>query len=349
MVVSSSSRCLHLRIGTRSRRRPDNCVLVDPAAPDRILLRRRLPSLRVILPTMSSMGPPPPDGDVNYGPGNVETIAVLCTISIVVVAMRFATRIWITKSLWWDDWTILLALLGTVIGSALDFVEVHYGFGRHQYYLTAYQLQEFQKYTYGEWIQTFATLMWLKVSICLFLLRIPTSKALIRPLQGAIAFLILSNVILTLLWILQCLPVAASWNMKISGKCFTKDQLREIILAQASEKFQFARYWSELRANRLEVISLISDFTFSCYPILILWRVQLKPKTKIGLCILMGLGVMYVTSAIVVHRQLLTCGFRTGSCCIVRTVLNYESIPPDVTCKFNTETIDSPANHYIPS
>ena len=127
-----------------------------------------------------------------------------------------------------------LTQLGTVVGSALDFVEVHYGFGRHQYYLSQYQLYKFQKYTWGEWIQTFATLMWTKVSICLFLLRIPTSKALIRPLQAAVVFLILSNAILTLLWILQCQPVNAAWNKSVKGKCFSKSQLKQIVFIQAS-------------------------------------------------------------------------------------------------------------------
>ena len=117
----------------------------------------------------------------------------------------------------------------------MDYVEVHYGFGRPEFYLTPAQLQEFMKYGYGEWIQTFATLMWTKVSICLFLLRIPTSKALIRPLQGAVVFLIVSNVILTLLWILQCSPVEGAWNTNITAKCFGKGQKERIIITQASK------------------------------------------------------------------------------------------------------------------
>ena len=116
---------------------------------------------------------------------------------------------------------------------ASDIVEVHHGLGRHQNYLTAHQLQEFQKYTYGEWIQTFATLMWTKVSICLFLLRIPCEKYLIGPLQGALVFLVLSNVVLTLLWIFQCRPIAAVWDMTIDGTCFKKRQVESIILVQA--------------------------------------------------------------------------------------------------------------------
>ncbi|KAI4207670.1 MAG: hypothetical protein LQ348_000518 [Seirophora lacunosa] len=122
-----------------------------------------------------------------------------------------------------------------MIGIALDCVETHYGFGRHEVYLTPHQLQEFQKYTWGEWIQTFATLMWTKVSTCLFLLRIPVAQWLIRPLQAALVILIVSNVILTLLWIVQCQPVAAAWDESLHGICFSKNQLRNIIFAQAND------------------------------------------------------------------------------------------------------------------
>ena len=114
-------------------------------------------------------------------------------------------------------------------------MEIHYGFGRHAYYLTEWQLIEFRKYAYGEWIQTFATLMWTKVSICLFLRRIPATKILIRPLEVAIGFLILSNIIITILWIVQCRPVDAAWNSNIEGSCFSKGQLERVIIAQASQ------------------------------------------------------------------------------------------------------------------
>ncbi len=79
--------------------------------------------------------------------------------------------------------------------------------------------------------------MWTKVSICFFLLRIPVSKKLIRPLQASIVILIVSNIILTILWIVQCRPIAATWNMNIHGDCFSKEQLLNIILSQASRPF----------------------------------------------------------------------------------------------------------------
>lgn len=173
-------------------------------------------------------------------------------------------------------------------------VQIHYGFGRPQYYLTTWHLIEIRKYAYGEWIQTFATLMWTKVSICLFLKRIPVTKVLIRPIEFAIVCLILSNIVITILWIVQCRPVDATWNSNLKGSCFSRGQLERIVLAQA-------------------VISATSDFIFAAYPILILWKTQMKLSTKISLCCLMGLGVL------------------TGACCIVRTVLNYQSLPTDIT------------------
>jgi len=129
--------------------------------------------------------------------------------------------------------------LGNFIGGALDLVEIHYGFGRSMFYLNQHQLLEFGKYVYGEWIQTFATLMFTKVSICLFLLRIPVTKVLIRPLQAAVAFLVVSNVVLTLMWIFQCTPVDAAWNSEkqSTSRCFSRGELQRIIMAQASGSY----------------------------------------------------------------------------------------------------------------
>lgn len=124
--------------------------------------------------------------------------------------------------------------IGTVIGAAFVSVEVHYGYGTHQSCLTPHQLLEFQKYIFGEWIQTFASLMWTKVSICLFLLRIPISKRLTRPLQWSVVILIVSNVVLTFCWIFQCRPVRGAWDTTANGQCFSRGQKQRIIIAQAS-------------------------------------------------------------------------------------------------------------------
>ena len=44
--------------------------------------------------------------------------------------------------------------------------------------------------------------------------------------------------------------------------------------------------------NLAVAISVISDFLFSTYPILIFWNVQMALGHKVALCCLMGVGVM---------------------------------------------------------
>ena len=137
--------------------------------------------------------------------------------------------------------------------------------------------------------------MWTKVSICLFLLHIPISKRLTQSLQWAIFVLILSNVVLTLCWILQCRPVRAAWDTTANGQCFSRGQKQRIIFAQASRIFLMtADFGYEDMLKVFLVISVVSDFAFAGLPILLLWNVRIKLKKKIGICFLMGFGVMYL-------------------------------------------------------
>ncbi|KAL9001977.1 MAG: hypothetical protein Q9188_005073 [Gyalolechia gomerana] len=221
---------------------------------------------------MSSSGPPR-NGDENRQGGILATSFLVAILASMVVACRMATRIWLVRNVGWDDYTILCATIGILIGCGLVVVEVHYGLGRHKYYLTDWQFIEFSKYSYGEWIQTFQTLMFNKLSICFLLLRIPVEKRYIRPIQGAIVFLIVTNIVLTLLWIFQCNPIAGSWNKQTPATCFTDAQLQRIIISQA-------------------IISIISDFVLALFPIVLLWKVQIELRIKAGLCILMSLGLM---------------------------------------------------------
>ncbi|MCJ1368199.1 hypothetical protein MMC16_007340 [Acarospora aff. strigata] len=112
----------------------------------------------------------PPLGDENRQPGIIVMAIVLTVLADLVVGLRMIVRKWVVRNIGWDDWTIVAAVLGITVGMALVIVEVHYGFGRHKYYLSQHEFKQFQKYSYGEWIQTFATLMFTKVSICLLIL-----------------------------------------------------------------------------------------------------------------------------------------------------------------------------------
>lgn len=131
---------------------------------------------------MPSSGAPPRNGDESRQGGILVTAFAVAVLASVVVALRMGTRIWLVRNVGWDDYTILCATIGIIVGCGLVVVEVHYGLGRHKFYLTDWQFIEFTKYSYGEWIQTFQTLMFNKLSICFLLLRIPVEKHFVRPI-----------------------------------------------------------------------------------------------------------------------------------------------------------------------
>ncbi|KAL8825427.1 MAG: hypothetical protein Q9170_007794 [Blastenia crenularia] len=238
---------------------------------------------------------PPDIGNADRSGGILATSILALVLVLIFIALRFATRIWLVKRVGWDDWCIVFAGFGHIIGMGLIAKQIGYGFGRPAYYLTEHGLQEFMKYAYGEWLQTFATLTFTKISICLLLLRITITKAFIIPLYAAIGILAVSNVILSLCWIFQCTPhLDKAWNTKMPGHCFSKGQLERIIISQA-------------------IISIISDYFLSAFPIFILRKVQISFRSKVGLCLLMGLGVI------------------TGSLSLVRTILNYQNVTNDPT------------------
>ena len=96
-------------------------------------------------------------------------------LDVICIVLRFVTRIFITEpKIWWDDWFILVSLVCILIGASGNAVEVHYGFGRPEHYLTDYQVRYYVAWTYGEWIQTmlvgckFATIFLAPLRLILF-------------------------------------------------------------------------------------------------------------------------------------------------------------------------------------
>jgi len=175
--------------------------------------------------------------------------------------------------------------------------EVFYGLGRHHRYLSPYQYAHYLKFDYLDWIQVFANLALSKISICQFLLRLSKFDHLRRFLQGLIVIIILTHLPLTLLMIFQCHPVQKYWNQTLPGSCFRKDTVEKIVISQGG-------MWGSRRNVRLllilAVISIVTDFIGALFPMFLIWNVDIRFRSKVGLCLLMGLGILY---DIIIHRR----------------------------------------------
>lgn len=78
-------------------------------------LTKRLSKHPSLVPMNQSPPASPAVCGINQGIGLIVSTIVLVTLTAIIVAMRFAVRLWLVKDIRWDDWTILLALVGFII------------------------------------------------------------------------------------------------------------------------------------------------------------------------------------------------------------------------------------------
>ena len=120
----------------------------------------------------------------------------------------------------------------TLAGAAMITVEVLNGLGRHEYYLRPDQRRMFNIVGWADWIQTFITLMFTKISICLFLLRIVDSRATRIAMYSTIAFLVLFTTVCVALFLGICRPLKAYWDIGVDGACLSDNEIKNIVIAQ---------------------------------------------------------------------------------------------------------------------
>ncbi|KAL8846471.1 MAG: hypothetical protein Q9221_008437 [Calogaya cf. arnoldii] len=134
------------------------------------------------------------------------------------------------------------------------------------------------KYDFLDWAQFFVALLVTKISICLFLLRLSQFDRLRTVLYGLIWLLVTTHIPLFFIYVFQCDPVRKAWDKEMDGKCMSMDIVQNVITAQGA-------------------ISAITDIMRAAFPLLLLWNVKIRTKTKVGICLLMGAGIMFVASA----------------------------------------------------
>ncbi|KAI8246385.1 hypothetical protein K4K57_011393 [Colletotrichum sp. SAR 10_99] len=157
----------------------------------------------------------PPDEDI--GPASIATAAVLTALMIITTS----ARIWVrtaNRKLGWDDWTILIASGVSIVRFAFVVKQQQYGNGRHRVYLSDYDYMMINMYGWWGQILLFLAVAFLKVSICLLILRIKDTKVLKILLYTIMGGVLVSNFGVVIILVAECQP-AGFWRGK-SAKCW---------------------------------------------------------------------------------------------------------------------------------
>ena len=177
------------------------------------------------------------------------------------------------------------------MGTVVDVYQVANGAGRHIDTLTPAQLSGFIKWTFVEGIEFVIGTCFVKISVCISILRLidKTRHGVRYFIYVVMGFLIASTLGLVIALLAQCRPLNALYDLSIKGKCYSKDVSIAVAYVQAGEYSPPPLY--DL-SNGNPAINVLTDFTCAGLPIIIIRNLQIKKSLKVGLSIIMGLGIL---------------------------------------------------------
>lgn len=120
-----------------------------------------------------------------------------------------------------------------------------------------------------------ASLIFIKSSICVALIRLVISKRLLYTLYAILALSASYGFIAMMTVLLQCKPLKATWDPS-AGTCSN-----EAIIVHIS-------YF-------VTACSITTDFACAVMPFIILWKLQMRKRLKFTVAAMLSLGFLYVS------------------------------------------------------
>ncbi|KAL8895756.1 MAG: hypothetical protein Q9207_008025 [Kuettlingeria erythrocarpa] len=223
---------------------------------------------------MSMQGDPPAGGDRNHAPMLRAVLGSELAVASIVIALRFFTRLKLTRSPGMDDWIMLATFISAVIGTSMDLAGMEYGIGRHIYYLDH---DDGVLATKLDWLcQAFVitALTIGKISVAFLILRISITKWHAYFLHTINVLLLLINIPLIVWTYAQCQPPSLLWDPSLAGAC-----------EDPRKQGSFALFQGFFKA-----FGAVTDLIYALFPILIIWPLQMPRKRKYQLAGIMCLG-----------------------------------------------------------
>jgi hypothetical protein len=120
-------------------------------------------------------------------------------------------------------------------------------------------------------------MMFIKISIALFLLRIAVQKRYIWILRISVIIVAIWTTAIFFFDLFQCWPIESQWNKTLpKWKCVS------------ASSFVSAAY-------SISVMTILSDWLYALLPIPMIWSVNMSVQTKATVAFVLSLGILLVT------------------------------------------------------
>jgi hypothetical protein len=156
------------------------------------------------------------DGD--KGPALIIVSSIFTTIAFVATVLRIWVR-QMRRALGADDYTMAAAMILTIVEAALTIQAATRGKGKRKKFPQQAEIEYSNMYSWVAQIALFPAMTLVKISVCLLITRINSSKKLKWFTTTAITVLIVASLEVVVVLIAQCKPVSASWRPE-SGECW---------------------------------------------------------------------------------------------------------------------------------
>ncbi|KAK6075653.1 integral membrane family protein [Seiridium cupressi] len=207
----------------------------------------------------------------------VGTAAAFLALSWLSVFLRTYVRAVMLKGFRADDWLMLVAQINYTVSCAFILQGVYYGLGRHNKSLDQFHEIEALKYQALATATYIADMMFIKLSIGIFLLRLATQKRSIYTIYGSVFVVSVWSIVLFFWNLFQCNPVAAQWDYRIlvNDKTASCVDANQVVNA----------------AYSLSVLTVLTDWFYALIPIPMVWKVKMTKQAKATVMVVLGLGV----------------------------------------------------------
>ncbi|KAI0421902.1 hypothetical protein F5X98DRAFT_389170 [Xylaria grammica] len=229
---------------------------------------------------MSDSTPTPLANDGNLGLVIMGLGWSLTSLATIALAGRFYVRIWVTKSLGIDDWLMLISGVLQIAFQILLTVAYTWGLGKPNLHLTIPQTVSLLELLWTLSIPGIVGAVISRISIAILLIRLFGTKTwLKRYLVIITTFIAVIHVVLIVLTLVQSIPVEGLWN--------------PFIPARRLDPQIFQRY-----GYFTESVLALADLTYALFPVMIIWKLEMRTRRKVGLSIVMGLSLITVAASI---------------------------------------------------
>ncbi|KAL1858252.1 hypothetical protein Daus18300_009998 [Diaporthe australafricana] len=203
----------------------------------------------------------------------VGTAVSFLVLTFFSVGLRTYVRGVLTKSFMADDWLMLAAQVVFTISCTFILLGVNTGLGRRNKSLPQNQEIDALKWQALATATYVLNMMFIKLSIGFFLLRLAVQKRYLYTIYGTMFVVLIWSLALWFWDIFQCSPVQAQWDYTIPNlKCVSA---QEVVNA----------------AYALSVMTIVTDWLFALLPIPMIWHVKMTSQAKATVVVVLGLGI----------------------------------------------------------